>query len=105
MTADWATLGSLVAGAGAGASIGYFWWTSRARATRRKKLDCPFTGHAVDVVVVRDRRTGRWIDVRRCSSAAAGTIRCHHACLATLNDGAIDIESSPSRADDDVDLE
>jgi hypothetical protein len=51
----------------------------------RDRIVCPVKGRIVDVTLVEDVRTGKWVEVTRCS--AWGRTQCSRACLPPLNAG------------------
>lgn len=51
----------------------------------RDRIVCPFKGRIVDLTLVEDVRSGKWVDVTRCS--AWGRQKCARGCLSPLNAG------------------
>ena len=51
----------------------------------RDRIVCPVKGRIVDVTLVEDVRTGKWVEVTRCSAWERGP--CARACLPPLNAG------------------
>ena len=55
------------------------------RQWRRALIACPELGRKADCVLEQDVRSGRWVDVKRCSLFPEGApITCDKACLKLL---------------------
>lgn len=98
-------LGFLVAGTGGGALgalvgavLGLMWLSVRESRPRmrsdvvperlHRELLCIPRGRVADCTLVRDEKTGIWLDVERCS-LQADVVRCTKRCLVLLNDSAV----------------
>lgn len=61
------------------------WWAARRPSgldTYTGRLTCPVQRHAVEVVAVRDRKTGAWVRVTRCTGCIPpDCIDCGQRCL------------------------
>ena len=53
-----------------------------------RELLCVPRGRVADCTLVRDKRTGAWLDVERCS-LEQGDVRCTKRCLVLMNDVAV----------------
>lgn len=97
--------GALVAGAGGGAlgalvgsCFGLMFLSVRRSEPRmrndvepervRKDLLCIPRGRVAECRLVRDKKTGIWLDVERCS-LERDAVRCAKRCLVLMNDAAV----------------